>query len=324
MPVFNAEAYLRDSIESVLCQTFSDFEFIVINDGCTDKTDEILKSYKDSRIKIFENENNLGLTKCLNRGIELSNGKYILRTDADDVCLPKRFETQFNFMEQHPEIGLCGSWYENFGNQKGIARYNTKHIEIVIGLLYQSQLSHSTVMMRKETLDNFNLRYDVDFITAQDYDLWSRMAHQCEAANISEVLMLVRFHQESISVKKKEQQLTNRNKIITNQFARMGTTINVAEIELFVAFCNSKFDFSRAELDQLEDFLERIILANNTSIFLNKALFANFILGKWYHLCYNSNKLASMRYEKYYSSKLVDEKRNNGFNRLKLKLRSLS
>lgn len=323
MPVFNADRYLRDSIESVLSQTFSNFEFIIINDASTDDSATILNSYKDSRIKVFKNDCNLGLTKSLNLAIELSEGKYIARTDADDICLPKRFDTQIQLLEKHSEIGLCGSWYENFGAQSGIAKYNVEHNKIAIGLLFQSQLSHSAVMMRRETLDKFNLRYNIDFVTAQDYDLWSRMIQVCGVTNIPETLMRVRFHTDSVSVKNKEQQFANRNKIITNQFEKMGTTISNREIDLFVKFANSKFDFKIAELNQLELFLERALIANNVSGFVSKLFFTDFISEKWFHVCYNLQDLGFQRYQKYYASKLTAGKKTDWLNRLKFRLHSI-
>lgn len=323
MPVFNAESYLRDSIESVLCQTFSDFEFIIINDACTDNSSTILNSYKDSRIKVFNNELNLGLTKSLNRAIESSIGKYIARTDADDICLPRRFETQVQFLEKHSEIGLCGSWFENFGDIRGIAKYNPNHNEILVGLLYQCQFCHPSVIMRKEVLSRYSLLYNTNFITAQDYELWARMAHVCISANVPEVLLQYRVHAQSISAKKKEQQLSNRNRIIIGQFEKMGVAISHTEIDLFVKFCNSNFEFNVEELNKLEEFLERAVVANDVSGFITKTIFSEFVTEKWFHLCYNSNVLASMRYQKYYSSKLLDEKRMDCFSRLKFKLRSL-
>lgn len=323
MPVYNAQTYLHECMNSVLNQTFSDFEFIIIDDCCTDNTASILSSYNDARIKIFKNETNLGLTKSLNRAIELAQGKYIARMDADDICLPARFEKQVQLLEANPQIGLCGTWYESFGDRAGIARYSTTHHEIVLGLLYQSQFCHPTVMMRKEILDKHHLRYDTNFTTAQDYELWSRMAHVCEAANVPEVLLRYRFHAESISSKKKEQQLQNRIKIIANQFAKMGVVISDEQIELFTRFCHSKFDFAVEETDHLETFLVKAIAANNNSGFLKKELFADFVSEKWFHQCYNSVTLGTQRYSKYYESKLVNEKKSGWLMRAKFRLRSI-
>lgn len=323
MPVYNAQTYLRECIDSVLNQRFSDFEFIIIDDCCTDNTVTIISSYTDARIKIFKNETNLGLTKSLNRAIELAQGKYIARMDADDICLPARFEKQFQLLEANPQIGLCGTWYENFGDRIGTAKYNTTHNEIVFGLLYQSQFCHPTVMLRKEILDKHHLRYDTEFTTAQDYELWSRMAHVCETANVPEILLRYRFHTESVSSKKKEQQLQNRNKIIANQFAKMGVAISNEEIELFTRFCHSKFDFAVEEINRLEIFLVKAIAANNISGFLKKELFADFVEEKWFHVCYNSTTLGTQRYNKYYQSKLVSEKKRGWLIRLKFRLRSL-
>ena len=109
MPVYNGEKYLRESIDSILNQTYTDYEFIIVNDGSNDKTEEIILSYNDNRIRYIKNEKNLQIVKSLNRGIELAKGRYIARMDADDISLPRRFEKQITFMENNLEIGVCGT-----------------------------------------------------------------------------------------------------------------------------------------------------------------------------------------------------------------------
>ena len=120
MPAYNAEKYITEAIDSILFQTFKDFEFIIINDASTDSTKDIIESYKDPRIKLVNNEQNKGVAKSLNIGISVACGKYIARMDADDIALPERFQKQFDFMEQHPNIDVCGSWAKKTGNENEI------------------------------------------------------------------------------------------------------------------------------------------------------------------------------------------------------------
>ena len=120
MPVYNAEKYVAEAIDSILNQTFNDFEFLIINDGSTDNSLDIIKSYDDPRITIINNETNLGLSHTLNKGIELARGEYIIRMDADDISLSIRLEKQIEFMDSNQHIGICGSWIQTFdksGNQ---------------------------------------------------------------------------------------------------------------------------------------------------------------------------------------------------------------
>ncbi|MFT5919102.1 MAG: glycosyltransferase involved in cell wall biosynthesis, partial [Granulosicoccus sp.] len=109
LPVYNAEKFLEQAIRSVLDQTFTEFEFLIINDGSTDRSEEIIVSFNDSRIRYIKNETNLKLIKTLNKGIEFASGKYIARMDADDISLPTRFEQQVALLEKQPEIGVCGT-----------------------------------------------------------------------------------------------------------------------------------------------------------------------------------------------------------------------
>ena len=118
MPVYNGERYLREAIDSILNQTFKDFEFLIINDGSTDLSVEIIESYADKRISLAHNGQNLGLITTLNRGFDLACGEYIARMDCDDISLPDRLEKQVVFMDNHPEIGICGSWVSAISDEK--------------------------------------------------------------------------------------------------------------------------------------------------------------------------------------------------------------
>src|SRR5207248_3185621 len=128
----------------------------------------------------------------------------------------------YKFMEAHPEVGICGTWYEVFGNDTVVAKYKTTHREIALQFLYECHVCHPTIIIRKEALLKNNLLYNPDFIAAQDYDLMSRLARVADLANIPEVLLKYRWHPESVSSKKKELQDSNKNKIILNQLRAIG------------------------------------------------------------------------------------------------------
>ncbi len=117
--VYNCEKYLKEAIESILNQTFSDFEFLIINDASIDNSDDIILSYKDERIKYVKNEENLGVSRTLNKGIQIARGTYIARMDSDDISITTRLERQYNFMTNHKEVGICGTWARIFGLQDG-------------------------------------------------------------------------------------------------------------------------------------------------------------------------------------------------------------
>lgn len=204
MSVYNSERYLSESIESILNQSFTNFEFIIINDGSTDSSLEIIKSYKDPRICLICNKKNIGLAKSLNIGIKSSCGKYIARMDADDVSFSSRLEKQLDFMEIHLDVGVCGSWSVTFlENKRTLKKVPTQHKQICTMLLSKNSIAHPSVIMRKSIFDNYFIAYDESFSRTQDYKLWADMAKVTKLANIPEVLILRRIHDE---------QVTNRNK----------------------------------------------------------------------------------------------------------------
>ena len=291
MPVFNTEKYINECIDSVLAQTYSDFEFIIIDDCSSDRTLEIIKGYSDNRIKLIQNTENLGLTKNLNRAIDIANGEFIARMDADDICMPTRFEKQLAAFKSNTQLGICGTWFENFGDLSGITRYAISHDEIAFGLLYQSQFCHPTVMFRKSVLDNNELRYNETFTTAQDYELWSRIILKTQAFNIPEVLLKYRFHSQSISSTKKEQQLENRNKIITSYFSRFKIILEEEDIELLISFCNAYFGFNEVELNRLMNISEQLVLNLSNNLMISDKKTRSIIADKWYHLAFNNSKI---------------------------------
>lgn len=211
MSVYNGQKYLKEAIESILNQTFKDFEFLIINDGSTDKTPEILEKYKrqDRRIKIINNAKNIGLTKSLNKGINIARGEYIARMDADDISLPERLEKQINFLDSHSEIGLLGAAYFEI-NEKGeiIGKkiFPVSDQELRKRLIRFNPFFHASIMIRKKILNEVG-GYNEEIKRAQDYELWFRIAKKTKIANLPEPLMKRRYTKENISVKNENEQI---------------------------------------------------------------------------------------------------------------------
>ena len=195
MPVYNTnEKHLREAIESILNQTYSDFEFIIINDGSSNNAEEIILSYKDKRIKYFKQKNS-GVAKTLNYGFDLAQGEYIARMDSDDVSLPKRFEKQVDFLEKYKDVSILGSWHEEFPKK----HINKASSQVkLLDLLRGNTISHPTIMLRKNDFDKYNLRYDPNF-TCEDYELWSRVIKYLKFYNLQEVLLKYRREEQNIS-----------------------------------------------------------------------------------------------------------------------------
>jgi glycosyltransferase involved in cell wall biosynthesis len=210
MSVCNGERHLKESVESILSQTFADFEFIIINDGSTDGTREILESYTDPRIVVVHQEN-MGLTRSLNRAMAMARGKYIARQDADDISMPERLETQFEYMERNPNIGLVGSYYlvvdEQGKSIDELAQNNlpTNHKDLIKYHFKTHYVGHGTFFFRRSIID-FTGGYDEDFRFTQDMDFLLRVSERFEIANIPEVLYRWKMCRGNITARKRDLQ----------------------------------------------------------------------------------------------------------------------
>lgn len=173
MPVYNAGDYLSECMESILSQSYTNFELIIIDDGSTDQSVNILNSYPDKRIKLIKNEHNF--IRSLNLGLERSSGKYIARMDSDDIMMPDRLQKQYDYMENNPDIDVCGSWLKVFGKIQNIFTGPTSHTDIVKNMLLKNTIYHPSVLLRRSSLfDQTDLKfsYKEEYIYAEDYKLW--------------------------------------------------------------------------------------------------------------------------------------------------------
>jgi len=201
MSVYNGEKYLAEAVESILNQTFRDLEFLIINDGSTDATADILERYRrsDNRITVY-NQENQGLIASLNRGFQLAKGEYVARMDADDVSLTERLAREVKFMDTHPDIGVVGTWVEYMDeNGRRLGEWHFPTAPDVIGwhLLFGCCLAHPSVIMRRDVFQQLGF-YRPQALHAEDYDLWSRAVTVTRLANIPEVLLRYRISGEGI------------------------------------------------------------------------------------------------------------------------------
>ncbi|MGD8458530.1 MAG: glycosyltransferase [Anaerolineales bacterium] len=204
MAVYNGKKYLSQAIDSILVQTYPDFEFIIVNDGSTDETDSICREYalQDPRIKILRNQKNRGLTYSLNKAWKSSTGYYIARMDADDISLQNRLETQVHYMETHPKIGLLGTFYQEIDSNNQVTkkqnRFPTDPILIKYRLCFENPIPHPTIIMRRSIFEYVG-GYSEVWKTTQDYDLFTRLSRITKLSNYPEILYYWRVHEDSIS-----------------------------------------------------------------------------------------------------------------------------
>jgi Glycosyltransferases involved in cell wall biogenesis len=210
LPAFNAESFCAGAVESMLGQSFADFELLLMDDCSTDSTWEILQSFNDSRIHLFRNKENIGITASLNKMLSLSKGEYIARMDADDLSLPGRVALQVEYLDAHPDIWVCGGFYiDSQGVNRTRRQLPTKNDEIRAGLLFECNLPHPFVMLNGAKFREHGLYYDKTKKSAQDYALWLRMVCEFPSAgfaNLPAVIGQYHKHDKAISTAKKGEQ----------------------------------------------------------------------------------------------------------------------
>jgi glycosyltransferase involved in cell wall biosynthesis len=208
MPVHNAGKFLRETIHSILQQTFSDFEFLIYNDGSQDNSAEIIKSFTDPRITFIDSAVNKGYVPRLNEGIRDARGKYIARMDADDTAHPERFRKQFEFLEANADYIVCGTRFIATG-EKNVTLLPLNNDEIKLKMLYITPFCHPSVMIRTKVFKENDITYDSSYMPAEDYALWVRLSGLGKFCNLSEALMFYRIHDNNISLKRRSPQQEN-------------------------------------------------------------------------------------------------------------------
>lgn len=256
MPVYNGEKYLSEAIESILKQSYTDFEFIIINDGSTDRTVEIINSYKDPRIILHSNQQNLSIAVSLNKGIAATRGKYIARMDCDDISLPLRLERQANFLDEHPEVGVLGCRVKIINKFRMVIsereRPQSHHCNRWVAL-FKPPVMHPCVMYRTDVVRQIG-GYNIKVPVSQDYELWSRLIEKTKFQQLNETLVILRIHDSNIgSTRRKEQRekslsiceknlhrLMNHSGGIRNprdvaRFARRESSCNTSDAEIYLS-----------------------------------------------------------------------------------------
>jgi len=287
MPVYNAGPFLPEAIESILNQTFSDFEFIIINDGSTDDSGALISQYglRDGRIKV-KHQTNQGVVAALNTGFDLSRGKYIARMDADDVSLPERLEKQVVFMEAHPQIGVCGAWVRTIGQPDGrIWRYPVDDPTIRCQLLFHSPLAHPAVIIRQELLEETGLRYESRYKHAEDYAFWSKLSIYTKFANIPDVLHLYRMHSQQVMQTYLSTNLVSARLSQLIQLEKLGLRPNPAELELHQAIGLMRVQADKESITQAGIWLEKLRAANQQKSLYPEPQFSQVLGAQWFMTC---------------------------------------
>ena len=307
MPVYNAGQFLARAIDSILSQTFTDWELILINDGSTDDSESVIAQYEDSRIYYIRNGTNLGLIKTLNRGIDLCQGEYIARMDADDISLPDRLIFQVDFMNKHPNCLMCGTnaaVIDNNGNRTGKIRNLSGNAFLQINLLFSTPFVHPSIMIRKEILEKN--RYDDHYKHAEDYELWCRIAKLGKMANLNKELLEYRWHDSNVSVLNNEVQENLKHKIITDELRTFG--LNPTEAELYCHKITFRlFRLGKKQnipVDRFKDiatWFSKLLDQNKIKQTYNQIDFIAFLWARWIVLCISQKRYRMVFHPKFTS-----------------------
>lgn len=291
MPVYNGAKYLKTSIESILNQTYNNFCFLIVDDGSTDEGLEIIKAYKDSRIKLLINETNQGLVFSLNKGFENAIGKYLARMDCDDFSIPDRIEKQVEFMESHPDIGVCGSWYsvfnESFDDELYTAYLPTSPDNISTGLFFGCCLCHPSTMLRLKFMRKYHLRYDIYYLHAEDYGLWVRCNQLSKLANIPEVLLHYRVNPTGICSVHHKEQKESTCKILSKNLKNIG--INHPDTQLlnlhYKIICGDERILDYNEKKYIREWFNILRAANSVTGYYPEPEFSDLLKMSIFQVC---------------------------------------
>lgn len=225
-------AFLKKAIESVLCQTYENFEFIIVDDGSANHVAEIIQSYRDPRMTLLRNEENIGLPRSLNKALAVCRGEYVARMDADDICYPRRFEQQIAYLREHPDIIVCGTWVEYIDENDNLTGYSARgRIDDMdtyrIYLLFGNRptIFHPSVCFNRRLLLKYHIQYHEAYRYAEDYRMWVSCAKCAGCAIIPEILLQYRFHDSQITQLKREELTAFDYQVIQEQLDELHLTL---------------------------------------------------------------------------------------------------
>ncbi|RPI74230.1 MAG: glycosyltransferase family 2 protein [Ignavibacteriales bacterium] len=261
MPVYNTGKFVAEAIHSILLQTLNDFELIIVNDGSTDNSLEVIRSFKDRRIKLIHNGTNAGNCSARNKGHAIATGKYLCAMDSDDVSTLNRLERQFLFMEDNPEVGLSGGGFRIYEREEDIFFMETDYQDIKVMLLRSFCFRHSALIFRHSLLKKYNLRYNERYKLAQDYDLVVICARYFPITNIPVDLYHYRIHDNQISWKYRAAQMSAVDEIRLEQLKFIGIIPKDDELKLHLNLLN-KIPIEFKENGIIHKWIDKILSAN--------------------------------------------------------------
>lgn len=309
LPVYNGERYLHKAIESILSQTYRDFELLIIDDGSTDDSQRIISGFADPRIRLLVNEHRLKLSGALNRGMTEARGKFIARMDADDIARPERLATQVKYLVKHQDIGLCGSWVKRFGACRPTVDKNPlSPEEIKAYTLFECAFAHPSVMFRKSFFAKEQLRYNGEFYPSEDFELWSRAVHLFPCVNIPKVLLDYRVHNQGMTGAEWSDMDMQGTKICRYGLSRLGIVPTDQEALLHRQLGRASCVACRSieELDRAEGWLITLWKANQKVQVYEVDALRRILDLIWFRVCFHASGLGIVSLVRLHKRKWAD------------------
>jgi glycosyltransferase involved in cell wall biosynthesis len=304
MAVRNGLPYLMQAIDSILNQTWNDFEFLIIDDASDDGSLNVLRAYKDERIRIIANDRQMELSRSLNLGLDAAIGKYVARMDSDDVSARTRLSEQVQFLDANPGIDVLGTSARTTGEVHQIWTYPRKDEDIRSELIFNSSLIHSSIMLRKSVFDQYKLRYSPDFKRAQDYDLWTRAAAHVRFANLQRELLYYRIHSNQVGKIQSQEQQAAAGAIRRRELQFLQITPEGNETALHNSASAWDFSAQTGGLGALELWFLKLQEANLVNRHYPVEAFGRALERRWWIACRSKAKQGFEAWRNYRQSPL--------------------
>lgn len=289
IPVYNAEQYIKDAVASILNQTYKNLELIIIDDGSTDNTLQIVTSIQDKKIVLVKNKINRGQIYTRNLGLKMAKGMYIGMFDADDIAYPDKYETQIAFLEKNKDVGMLGSWARFIDadgkRMKGGWQLKAKPEMIPSIMLFKNYFLQSAVVYRKECIHNFSFKEGFDI--GEDYVIWLEIIEKYKAWNLQKYLVDYRIHPESVTNSRPELQLEKEKEIFRQQLAKLGIEATEEELDLHLLIKGKNPAIDTKTLKEIERWLLKIGAYNDKSMRYDKKMLSRTIFNRWLKACKN-------------------------------------
>jgi glycosyltransferase involved in cell wall biosynthesis len=293
MPVFNSENFIQAAVESLLTQTFHDFELIIVNDGSTDNSLNIIRSFSDNRIRILNNDRNRGIVYSRNRGLKEARGKFIAPFDSDDIALPEKFEKQITFLHKNPDFGMIGSWAKLIDQEGSIKNKRWKlpasPQAIPSILLFRNYFAQPSLLIRRELIPQGG--YEEGYEIGEDYIMWADIAKKAKVWNLPEHLVYIRQHPGNMSRKDNPALRDYESRIYQRLFKPLKIEVDSTRFELLMHLKYSQKIENPDILKSVEGFLTLILSQNlKLKVYAHKYL-VRTVFNRWLKACYMSKEM---------------------------------